>query len=247
MRKLVKLLILINTALIAFGCNASGENVNIATASNFRSSMELLLQHPQLNNHLFKTSYASSGKLSTQINHGAPYDVFLSADVIDKTVNAEFQAQGTEFTYAIGQLALVTQTDMPTSSLNQTQSINCLAIANPKLAPYGRAALQTIEQLKTRGVTFEKIIQGQSVAQAFQFFDSGACEAALVAFAQVKASNKPVHSILIPSEWHAPIRQNAVLLKRAANNTHAIRFMEFLKSETARKIIRDAGYLTDLE
>ena len=220
----------------------------IGTASNFKSTMGAL-EKAQAKNWMLEPRilYASSGKLLAQIKNGAPIDIFFSAEPIAEKLPANLVVESSEFTYAIGQLALVTHTDMTTLSFDQTQKISCIAIANPKLAPYGRAAMEVVAKLEQRDWRFERIVQGQSVAQAFQFFDSGACEAALVAFAQVKASNKPVHSILIPSEWHAPIQQNAVLLRRAADNTEAIQFLEFLKTETARNIIRDAGYLTDLE
>jgi len=218
--------------------------VQIATASNFRASFEALITDYEKKS--LRPIYASSGKLIAQIRHGAPIDIFLSAEPIGKNLPEELVIKDSEFTYAYGQLALagrLSQTKSTEQTLESPRTLECLAIANPSLAPYGRAAKQVIRLLENKGWIFERIVKGQSVAQAFQFFDSGACSNALVAYAQVLANAKSIEHTLIPSTWHNPIQQNAILLKRAENNPEALRFFELLKSQEARKIIRDSGYL----
>lgn len=236
-------------ALISMLATHTGVNAQptIAIASNFKSTMTELLSARISDDRQTKTIFASSGKLVAQISNGAPIDIFLSAEPIGKKLDTRLVVPGSEFTYAYGQLALVSHKSAQHVALDGAKNLSCLAIANPKLAPYGRAALEVIARLKRRDWQFERIVQGQSVAQAFQFFDSGACNNALVAYSQVLSNNKSVHHSVIPSEWHAPIQQNAVLLKRAENATTAEQFLKFLRSESARKIIQDAGYLTDIE
>lgn len=221
---------------------ALAADTKVATASNFKVTLTKLIT--EFNNDDISYSFASTGKLTAQINRGAPFDIFLSADVIGGHVAKDKIISDSEFTYAKGQLALVTQN---AATLDEAQHIDCVAIANPTVAPYGRAANEALERFRQQGWTFKRVVQGQSVAQAFQFFDSGACESALVAYAQVLAHPKTSKHFVIPNDWHAPIKQNAVLLKRAEHNATAIQFLEFLKSATARKIIRDAGYLLEEE
>ena len=234
--------------LILLGASGSlATEPTIATASNFKSTMELLLKRHQSQQSNISTIYSSSGKLLAQIQNGAPIDLFLSAEPISEKLPANFIVADSEFTYAYGRLALISRTNAITLDPSSVLDLSCLAIANPKLAPYGRAADSAIKEMLQLGWRIEKVVKGQSVAQAFQFFDSGACDYALVAHGQVLASPKKITHLLIPKSWHAPIRQNAILLKRGKNNPEALKFFEFLKSDTARKIIRDAGYLTDIE
>lgn len=239
---LLKLLGVVYLSMISSASYA--DVLQIATASNFRAPFETLIENYESTS--LRPVYASSGKLIAQIRHGAPIDIFLSAEPIGKHLPEELIVDGSEFTYAYGQLALVgelSQNKNTEQLLEFPQTLPCLAIANPSLAPYGRAAEQVIKHLEGKGWKFERIVKGQSVAQAFQFFDSGACDHALVAYAQVLANTKKIEHTLIRSTWHEPIQQNAILLKRAENKPEALRFFEFLKSKEARKIIRDSGYL----
>ncbi len=244
--EILKWVLILLLALVTSDLSA-GSAPTIATASNFKSTMESLLQSKALNLGKSKNIYASSGKLLAQITNGAPIDVFLSAEPIGEKLDANLVVEGSEFTYAYGQLAFVSRSSDENLPLDSAKNLTCLTIANPKLAPYGRAAIEVVKKLEQQGWQFERIIQGQSVAQAFQFFDSGACDSALVAYAQVLAGNQSAHHRVIPSDWHAPIQQNAIFLKRAENTPGAKQFLEFLQSDSARKIIKDAGYLTDIE
>lgn len=238
---------LLVTLMLVSAYSNSKNQINLAAASNFKSTMELLLKRHQSQQSNISTLYSSSGKLLAQIQNGAPIDLFLSAEPISEKLPANFIVADSEFTYAYGRLALISRTNAITLDPSSVLDLSCLAIANPRLAPYGRAAMEVVTKLEQQGWQFERIVQGQSVAQAFQFFDSGACDTALVAYPQVLASKKPIPHLLIPSDLHRPIQQNTVLLKRGENNPEALKFFEFLKSDTASNIIRDAGYLTDIE
>jgi molybdate transport system substrate-binding protein len=219
--------------------------VSISTSSNFKMTLDTLVGNFG-SNRTFDIISASTGKLTAQINRGAPYDIFLSADIIGNTLDERHAVKQSEFTYAYGQLALVTKTKLESNDLSKLPDIDCIAIANSSVAPYGRAAEEIITKLSKHGTETGRIIRGQSVMQAWQFFDSGACSWALVAYALVLESEEDIEHVVIPQSYHQPVRQHAILLQRAKNNKQAQHFFEFLKSEQARDIIRNAGYLTEL-
>ena len=223
----------------------------IAVASNFRATSEQLIKrfkthHPLNAPPEINASYASSGKLTTQILHGAPFSIFLSADQASIT---RLQEKGlTKPTrrriYAIGQLTL--WQPLASESPQPGQLFSCLAIANPKLAPYGKAAEQVIQKYQRALHSAQRLIMGQSVAQVYQYIHSGNCEAGYVAKAQLLASGIPsTQWSEIPPSDHAPVMQEAALLNRGKENPAAMSFWAFLKSPEAIDIIRSAGYLTD--
>lgn len=249
------------TALSVTNVGKTAE-INIASASNFGGTLQELVdtfyKATLVDRKTFNIILGSTGKHTAQINRGAPFDIFLSADKIDSSIDSSLVIANSEFTYAKGILSLVfhhTLNNFSTEHFSQnstfTETINCLAIANPNVAPYGKAGLSVVESLKKSGLRISRVVQGQSVAQAFQFFNTGACSTALVAQAQVmllkSGSSAKFGSIKVPQRLHLPIQQNAILLKRAKDKAIAVQFMDYLKSDEARKIIRAAGYLTDIQ
>lgn len=228
------------------------DDVLVAAAANFTATLETLA--PVFKNttgHTLIASYGSTGKLYAQIEHGAPYQVFLAADRA-RPQRAEQQGlavPGSRFTYATGKLVLWSANsdafDQGDQYL-QNAAFTHLAIANPKTAPYGMAAQQALEYLQRWQQLQSKLVRGDSIAQTFQFVASGNADAGLIAQAQLVSWQGPPGSLWpVPQGWYQPIEQQAVLLTRASDNIAANVFMDFLKSAHARQIIAAHGYDVD--
>lgn len=221
-------------------------DVRVAVASNFIKPMEqLAARFTAMTGQRVVVSAGSTGKLYAQIKNGAPFDVFLAATAREPSrLEAEGEAvPGSRFTYAQGRLAL-----WCTTANSADDARACLdnlgariAIANPRLAPYGQAGEAALAALGVS--TAGRIVSGENIAQAFQLVWSGNVPIGFVALSQVKAMGnvKGAYWVVSP-DLHAPIEQQAVLLDRARDNGPAQAFMEFLKSDQARVAIIDFGY-----
>lgn len=191
----------------------------------------------------------STGKHSAQIQNGAPFDLFLAADVRHPELLERhgLAMPGSRFTYAIGHLVLWSPNTgyVDTSGDVLAQGgFRYLALANPELAPYGRAARETLESLGVWGQLDGRMVRGENVAQAFQFVASGNAELGLVALSQVERGGRatvPGSYWKVPPDLHRPIEQQAILL---TDNDVARAFLEFLRNDEARAIIRQYGYTT---
>ncbi|WP_158969652.1 molybdate ABC transporter substrate-binding protein [Paraglaciecola sp. L3A3] len=234
--------------IISFDINA--EKVHIAVASNFTQTMKVLVKEFETNSeHTVSLSFASSGKLYAQIKHGAPFDVFFSADS-DKPLLLEKEGlivTGSRFTYALGQLILWSNKHDKLLNIKQKLmqgNFTKLAIANPRLAPYGLAAQQTIENLGLTEQTLPKWVQGENIMQTLHFISSGNAELGFVALSQLKDPKAlSEFSIwLVPAALYQPIRQDLVWLNRAKHNPAADEFMQFIHSAKASSIIATSGY-----
>ena len=194
-----------------------------------------------------RLSTGSTGKFYAQIRNGAPFDVLLAADeATPRRLAAEKLAPQAPFTYAVGKLVLWSPQPGLVDAEGRilaTGSFKRLAMANPKLAPYGLAAEQTMRKLGVRSALEPRIVMGESIAQAFQFVASGNAELGFVALSQLRESAPPGGSAwLVPQSHYAPIRQDAVLLAHGAANPAAREFLEFLRSNAARTVIARYGY-----
>lgn len=201
--------------------------------------------------HDVTLSFGSSGKFYAQINNGAPFDVFLSADQtrVDALEADQLTVTGSRFTYAIGRLALWTSTSGVSATGDarlRRNDFDRLAVANPRLAPYGRAAAEVLSAL---GVQTSKWVMGENVGQAYAFVHSGNADLGLIALSQVieptsTKTSEVSGSILwqVEPSLHSPIAQDAVLLKRGADNAAAQDLLAFLRSDEARAIIKSYGY-----
>ncbi|MGZ6016924.1 MAG: molybdate ABC transporter substrate-binding protein [Phenylobacterium sp.] len=219
----------------------------VAVAANFTEpAKEIASAFRADTGHTATLSFGSSGQFYAQMAHGAPYDVFLSADA-DRAKRAEqdgLGVAGSRFTYAIGRLVLYSKTpglvDGAGAVLRQGK-FDKLSIADPAAAPYGVAAVQTLQKLGVYGAVKRKIVMGSSIAQAYQFVETGAAELGLVALSQV--INSPGGSRwVVPAADHAPIEQQAILLQPGKDNPAAKAWLAFLKGPQARAIIRKYGY-----
>lgn len=188
-------------------------------------------------------------KLSAQIEQGAPIDVFISADqhTVDTLQSKGLTVDGTRLCYAVGELVLWSARAGLVDDRGEvlkTGQFNHLAIANPKLAVYGRAAQAVMERMGVWDALRPKIVLGDSISQAYQFVASGNAELGFVAKSQVyKRRWLPGGSRwVVPQTMYSPLKRDAVLLKRAANNAAAKEFLRLLAAPAAQHIIRDYGY-----
>lgn len=190
----------------------------------------------------------ASGKFTTQIEQGAPFDVFLSADLkYPQELYSKYLTTAPAKEYAYGKLVLWSLKEVNISkglhALNST-AINKVAIANPQLAPYGEAALQALTRLKLLAQVQPKIVYGESIAQVNQYLLTGATDAALTAKSVVldPAMAGKGKWVEVPANLYKPIAQGVVLLKTAASNTQAKQFYNFIFSNQARQIFKRYGY-----
>lgn len=229
---------------------AQAAEVNVAVAANFTAPMQkIAAAFEQDTGHKAILSFGSSGKFFAQIKNGAPFQVLLSAD--DQTpARLEREGQGvlgTRFTYAIGKLVLWSRQPGlvdDKGDVLRTGRFNRVAVADPKLAPYGAAAVQVLSGLGLMSSLAPKFVQGENIAQTYQFVATGNAEIGFVALSQVFADGKLTQGSawMIPAKLHAPIRQDAVLLGPGKDNAAAAALMAYLRSDKVRAVIRSFGY-----
>jgi molybdate transport system substrate-binding protein len=221
--------------------------IRVAVASNFAAPMERLAREFQARSGVSAVvSSGSSGKLYAQVENGAPFDVFLSADAMrpERLEQKGFAVPGSRFTYAVGRLALYgPAVEKPEDGLAALRAARDkhVSIANPEIAPYGVAAKQVMERAGMYSTLSDRIVRGENIAQAFQFVETGAAEIGFVALSSVIAGAKYAHWV-VPEELHDPIRQDAVLVKRSGAHPRAADLMTFLRGPEAERIIVKAGY-----
>jgi molybdate transport system substrate-binding protein len=236
-------------ALLAFAAPCAAADTQVAVAANFTApAKEIAAAFARATGHRAILSFGSSGAFYAQIAQGAPFEIFLSADA-ERPRQAEkdgFGVAGSRFTYAIGRLVLYSArpglVDGKGAVLRRGDFAH-LAIADPAAAPYGAAAIQTTTKLGLYPALAPKVVRGSSIAQAYEFVAGGAAELGFVALSQVIAT--PGGSRwLVPATLHAPIDQQAILLRTGAGNPAALSFLKFLRSRAAVAIIRRYGYET---
>lgn len=235
--------------LLAFlPCLSLAGEVRVAVASNFLAPLKALVAaYEQDHPDRIRISAGSTGKLYAQIVNGAPFDLFLAANAREPERLAETGAAvaDSRFTYARGQLALwaggqpLAAAEMPAGICQG--DYRRLAIANPKTAPYGAAALQVLDALDCTAAVQAKLIRGENISQAYQFVASGNADYGFVALSQLHGADAGSYWV-VPESLHDPIDQQGVLLKAGLNNPAAIDFLDYLRSPAALEIIRGFGY-----
>jgi molybdate transport system substrate-binding protein len=236
-------------ALAACGRPALAAETQVAVAANFTEpAKEIAAAFQRKTGHKAVLIFGSSGQIVAQVANGAPFEVFLSADAErPQKLEADGLAQPrSRFTYATGRLVLYSKTPGlvdPRGAVLARGRFEKLAIADPKAAPYGVAAVETMRKLGVESRLAPRLVRGASITQTYQFVETGAAELGFVALSQVVAV-KGGSRWLVPKANHAPIDQQAVLVKRGARNPAATAFLAFLKGPEARAIIRRYGYET---
>jgi molybdate transport system substrate-binding protein len=236
--------------LFAVARFALAGEVSVAVAANFTAPMREIAARFELETgHKARLSFGSSGKFFAQIQNGAPFEVFLSADD-EKPARLEAVGAtlpGSRFTYAVGRLVLWSADDgliADGPKVLRKGGFAHLAIANPALAPYGAAAVAAMKALGAYDGVAGKLVQAENIAQAYQFVATGNAELGFVAMSQVMLDGKLRSGSAwpVPAELHAPIRQDAVVLARAAGNPAAAALVEYLRGDKAKTVISSFGY-----
>lgn len=244
------LTILLTSGIFFSASSAVAGQVYVAVAANFAAPLHAIGQGFEQNTgHIVLASYGATGQFYTQIKNGAPFEVFVAADD-ERPAKLEAEGDavpGSRFTYAVGTLALWSPKDGyvdDQGTVLQKNAFRHIAIANPKVAPYGLAATRVMQHLGLTQALKPKIVVGQSIAQTLQFVASGNAELGFVALSQVYKDGKLTSGSawLIPSDLHEPIKQDAVLLIKGKDNPAAVAFTNYLKSPQAVAIIKSYGY-----
>lgn len=227
------------------------EEITIAVAANFNFAMEeLVTAFETESGHKVNVAYGSSGRLYAQIVNGAPYQLFFSADQEKPQALVEegLAEESNHFTYAVGTLLLWwLESDKDIYEVLNNGSLERIAIANPRVAPYGKAAMQVLESLGLVEQYENRLVMGENVSQVYQFTATGNTEAGFIALSQISQFDNPLLGTgwIVPPQLHEPIYQDVVLLKNAENNLVAKAFLDFIKGEQAKTIIDRFGYKTE--
>ncbi|MBC8285470.1 MAG: molybdate ABC transporter substrate-binding protein [Nitrospinae bacterium] len=229
----------------------NADELRVAVASNFLFPLkELSREFEKSTGNEVVVISGSTGKLYAQIHQGAPFDIFLAADSTRPELLEKegMGVSGSRFTYAVGRLALWSADTkkflmMGLKVLDQ-KNFRYLAMANPKTAPYGKATEQVLKEKGYWEKIQSRLVRGENISQTLQFVVTGNAEIGFISLSQLSRSKRPLGgtSWVVPSNLHDPIRQDALLLKRAETNNVARNFLSFLKSKQGRKIIESYGY-----
>ena len=230
--------------------SAHADEVNVAVAANFTAPMNVIAAYFEKDTgHRAKLAFGSSGRFYAQIKSGAPFQLLLSAngETPAKLAQEGFAESASQFTYAIGSLVLWSaKPDFvdPNGNVLKSGKFTKLAIANPKTAPYGRAAIQTLTKLGLLASVEPKFVQGENIAQTYQFAQTGNAELGFVALSQVIKDGKVTEGSawVVPADLHEPIRQDVILLATGRGNAAAEALLKYLRSDKAKGVIRSFGY-----
>ena len=235
--------------LIGLASQAFAEEVSVAVAANFSAPLQRIApEFERETGHRIVASYGATGKFYAQIRNGAPFEVLLSADDATPTrlVAEKAALAGTQFTYALGKLVLWSVKPAVVDAAGEVLkkgNFEHIALADPKLAPYGVAALQAMKALGVHEALTAKIVTAENSSQSYQFVGSGNALLGFVALSQVLRAGKIEGSHwLVPASLYQPIRQDAVILEKGKGKPAAEALMKFLKGDKAKTVIRSYGY-----
>lgn len=232
--------------LLALATAAQAETISIAVAANFTDATKVLAKaFKAKTGDDLAPSFGATGQLYAQISQGAPFEIFLSADSTAPTraVAGGFGVKGTQFTYATGKVVLFSADPklvMGADTLKDGK-FHKIAVADPRTAPYGAAAIAVMNKLGVYSTLQPKIVTGASIAQTYQFVDTRNADLGFVALSQV-INRKDGSRWMVPQKDYTPIAQDAVLLNPGKDDNGAKAFLAFLKSPAAAKIIESFGY-----
>jgi molybdate transport system substrate-binding protein len=235
-----------------FPTEARAAEITIAAASDLSFAFkELVTEYEKTTGNHVKLTLGSSGNFFSQIQNGAPFDLYFSADIgyPKKLEEAGLVVPGSLYPYAVGRIVLWTgkgsHLDLSKRlEILREPTIKKIAIANPKHAPYGRAAVAAMEYFKVYDQVKDKLILGENISQAAQFIESGACDAGIVALslALAPAMKAAGEYWEIPATAHSPLEQGAVILKQSKNPEAARQFLEFMKGPQGQEVMKRYGF-----
>jgi molybdate transport system substrate-binding protein len=240
------------TVLISPVGSAAAEELTIAAASDLNFAIkELVAEFEKLTGHHVKLSLGSSGNFYSQIQNGAPFDLYFSADIgyPKKLEAAGLTVPGSLYRYAVGRIVVWTGNESRIDVAKgfdalREPSIKKIAIANPKHAPYGRAAVAAMEHFKVYDQVKDKLVLGENISQAAQFIESGACDIGIIALSLALAPTMKARGTYweVPTEAHPPLEQGAVIVKSSTHQESAKQFLEFMKDSQGQEIMKRYGF-----
>lgn len=242
--------LLLGTVALALSATSMAGQARIAVAANFAEPIKAIAAVlEKTTGHTLQVTLGATGRLYAQIKNGAPFDVFLAANTAAPVALEKdgLAKTGSSFTYAKGKLVLwsadAAKIDARGDVL-KSGGFRKLAYANPKTAPYGKAAVQTIDKLGLTSALTPKLVQGESIGQTFNFVHTGNAEIGFVALSQVLEGGKLKGGSMwvVPQALYKPIQQNAALLDHGANNPAAVALVKLLQSPNIKDLIRSYGY-----
>ena len=244
---------LILTSCFAWRISAQGQEVSVAAAADLKFAMaDVAEQFEKQTRTKVNVTYGSSGNFFAQLQNGAPFDLFFSADIDypKKLEAAELAEPGTLYEYAVGQIVIWAPANSKVDVAKQgwktllDPSVEEVAIANPEHAPYGRAAVAALQKAGIYDQVKPKLVYGENISQAAQFVQSGNAQAGIVAMSlAVSPGMRDGKRWEIPANMHPPIKQAAIILKDAKNKDTARAFLEFLKSSAGRAVLAKCGFV----
>ena len=242
--------ILVFAVLATGSLSVRADEVSVAVAANFSAPMQkIAADFEKATGHKAQLVFGSTGKFYAQIKAGAPFQMLLAAD--DETparlVKEGDGVAGSRFTYAIGKLVLWSPKPGYVDDKGEvlkTGSFAHLAIANPKLAPYGLAATETMQALGLSSALQSRLVTAESISQALQFVVSGNAELGFIAYSQIHKDGRLIDGSywIVPSKYHSPIRQDLVVLEKGQGSAAVAALAGYLKSEAAKAVIKSYGY-----
>ena len=245
----VRLIPLLIMLLAGIASSVHADAISVAVAANFTAPMQqIATAFEKETGHKVQAAYGATGKFYAQIKNGAPFELLLSADDVTpaRLIKESAAVAGSPFTYAIGKLVLWSAKPAivdEAGAVLKNGDFNHLAIANPKLAPYGAAAVEVMKALGVYDAVQPKLVTGESIGQTHQFISTGNALLGFVALSQVLKDGKMEGSAwIVPAKLYAPIRQDAVILEKGRGKPAAEALMQYLKSDKAKAVIQSFGY-----
>ena len=244
----LRLMLAFASALFVVAAQA-GE-VTVAIAANFTAPMQQIAKtFEQDTGHKAQLAFGATGKFYAQIKNGAPFAVLLAADdeTPERLEKEGLAVTGTRFTYATGRLALWSKQPNLVDDKGEvlrSNRFNKIAIADPKLAPYGMAAMEVIHKLGVQANVVPKLVQGESIGQTYQFVSTENAQLGFVALSQISIDGRITQGSawVVPQHLHTPLKQDVVLLNAGKDNAAAQALLKYLQGDTAKAIITRYGY-----
>jgi molybdate transport system substrate-binding protein len=229
-----------------------GHEIAIAAASDLNFAIkEIVVEFEKATGTHVKLSLGSSGNFYAQIQNGAPFDLYFSADIgyPKKLEEAGLVVPGSVYQYAVGRIVLWTNHEAHRDvskgmEILRDPAIKKIAIANPKHAPYGRAAVAAMEHFKVYEQAKDRVVFGENISQAAQFVESGACDIGIIALSLALAPTMKSHGTYweIPASAHPPLEQGAAIIKSSKHQDAAKQFLEFMQGEKGQEIMVRYGF-----
>ena len=249
---MARLLLCVMLVLLCRPAIALADDIAVAAASDLQFAIkELIVEYEKQTGHHVKLSLGSSGNFYAQLQQGAPFDLYFSADIgyPKKLEEAGLTVPGSLYRYAVGRVVLWAPKQSPVEvskglTVLRDAAVRKIAIANPKHAPYGRAAVAAMEQSQVYAEVKDRLVLGENISQAAQFIESGACDVGIIALSLAMAPvMKSAGSYwLIPAEAHPPLEQGAVIMKQSKQQDAARHFLQFIQGPQGQEVMTRYGF-----